>query len=49
MGKRGLKCTITRFSGSAKVEHGSETHAWRLKGFFQKTFTKKNLDCLEIH
>jgi hypothetical protein len=33
MGKRGVKCT-TRFSGS-------ENHAWRLKGFFQKTFTKK--------
>ncbi len=34
MGKRGLKCTITQFSGSAMVEHGSENHAWRLKGFF---------------
>jgi hypothetical protein len=31
------------------VEHGSENHAWRLKGFFQKTFTKKKLDYLEIH
>jgi hypothetical protein len=27
MGRRGLKCTITQFSGSAMVEQGSENHA----------------------